>query len=161
MQGVRKKHTNSNGDIRRRKLIEYAEQHPWFSVTEAMKALRLKRKSMNKYIGELVDKGLLTGRTREQVGTGRPPIEYLFQDNWHILKNSPHIEVQYYVNRLKKLADIYRTGNIPTKDSLDAVFTELGDDILKIVNTLEQLNMIYNNSDMRVVKPFVKRMDSI
>lgn len=161
MHGVRKKHTNSNGDIRRRKLIEYAQEHPWFSTTEAAKALRLKRKAMNKYMVELISKGLLTGRTREQVGTGRPPTEYLYQDNWSVLNHSPYPEVQYYVNRLKKLANTYRTGNIPTKDSLDGVLTELGDDILDLVNTLKLLNMIYNNPDMRKAQTFVTRMDSI
>lgn len=161
MQGVRKKHTNSNGDLIRNKILEYAQSTEWFSITEAAKATRIKRKTVQKYMGELDKKGLFTKRVRQQDIPARPPVEYLFQDNWIALKNSSHPEVQYYVNRLKNLADIYRRGNIPTQDSLDAVLTELGDDILDIVNLLELLNMIYDNPDMRVVKLFVKRMDSI
>lgn len=163
MQGARKNRswTTSNGDLTRNKILEYAQNTDWFSITEAAKAIRVKRKTVQKYMGELDNKGLFAKRVRKQDIAARPPVEYLFQDNWNVLKNSPHPEVQYYVNRLKKLADIYRRGNIPTQDSLNDVLTELGDEILEVVNLLEQLNMIYNNPDMRKVNPFVKRMDSI
>lgn len=153
----RTKLTNSNGDIRREKLLKWIEDGHWFTVTEASENLKTEPYLMRRYIYELKDKGLLTEQ-RRKVDIGQPPYEYSYKDNWYEVLESNHPEVQKHVKRLKHLATIYRQGQVPAVDSLDTALTDIGDEILKLDELRNLLARIYENPDLRNKNLFVKRM---
>ena len=161
MYGVRKSSTNNNGDIDRRKILQFIKDNPWCSRTEIIKATKIGKNAVHNYVNEFSAINMLVSRTRKQFKEARPPIEYIFQDRWEFLQESNEPLIQEYLNRYKRLADIYRTGNIPTEDSLDEVNTDLGNKIMTTVDLLELLNMVYEDPAMRKVNEFVKRMDSL
>lgn len=149
---------NNNGDIARNKLIEWAEDGHWFTIKEAAKHLKTKPYLARRYVMQLKDKGLLTGRRRVQDLPSKPPIEYIYKDNWQETLENPHPELQKHVKRLKHLAAIYRQGQFPAVDSIDQALTDIGNEIRDLDELRDLLARIYDNPDLRNKNLFVKRM---
>lgn len=154
----RLKNSNYNGDLKRKWLLEFAQQGQWFTIKEAQMALGLNKTQTYWYVSQLKEKGLLKEQKRMTGKPSKAPMEYLYQDNWQEVINNPHPEVQKYVERLKHLAAIYRQGQVPAVDSIDTALTDIGNEIEQLTELVETLSCIYENPDLRRVNTFVKRM---
>lgn len=150
--------TNYNGDLHRKRLLAWVQDEHWFTINEAAKHLKIKPYLTRRYVYELRNKGLLTERRRAQDLPSQPPIEYQYKDNWHVLAESTDPLVTRYYMDLKILARVYKEGLIPKDTSIDAVLTDMGDEIERLEKTVALLKMMYDNPDLRRVNSFVKRM---
>jgi predicted ArsR family transcriptional regulator len=159
MWGSTRKPTNNNGDIHRRRIMDYISSGEWFTYYELVDELRIKYHTARHHITELNNKGLLEERQFVALGEpGRRPREFRFKDQWAEVVHSKDEVVSSYYMRMRELADIYRAGAIPTDDCLDDVITDIGDELLGLTNRIELLTKIYENPDMRNKNKFVKRM---
>lgn len=153
------KPTTIDGDLKRKKLLAFVNDGHWFSITEASKATRMNRHQGRKFVYELRDKGFLKERRRKQETVpSQPPMEYSYQDNWHVLTETTNPVVKNFYRHLKELADIYRAGLIPAMSNPDDVLTDIGNEIERLEETVKLLKMMYENPDLRKINSFVKRM---